>query len=139
MMAVAKGAADIVLAGAALAASGKALGLGAGVDFEPLFVTHTPAMALAGAAREWFIAKPKATTTGANPWDVAHEAHARLTAGIGIAAGVTPDLIEPDLLQQWPHEAPARGERLGATSVNACVFEDQNQELPFRPARSPGA
>src|SRR5687768_6740459 len=116
-------------AGAALATSGNALALGAGMDFEPLFTTGAPGVALAGGGREWYIARPKATTTGANPWDVAHEAHARLASAAGIAARVAPDLIEPDLLQQWPHESPARGEGLAATSAQACIFENQNQEL----------
>src|SRR5262245_7345820 len=76
---------------------------GALFDLEPLFATGTPGLALAGGGHEWHIAMPRTSLADANPWEVAHEAHARFSAGLGVAAGVVPDLIEPDLLRQWIH------------------------------------
>jgi hypothetical protein len=121
-------------AGASLAASGGALGLaGANFDLEPLFATRAPGLGLAAGAQGWYIARPKTSLTGANPWDVAHEALARLTLGTALAAGAAPNFIEPDLLQQWPHDALARGAGLGAAASDACVFDDQDHALPTRP------
>ena len=118
----------------ALAASRSAPRLArAKFDLEPLFATHAAGLALAPVGKEWFVGRRQAATGDANPWDVAHEAHARLTSGAGLVAGVAPDLIEPDLLQQWPYETPAPGVGLAAAAAgNACVFEDQNPALPVR-------
>jgi hypothetical protein len=118
--------------GPAIAAPGKALSLaGARFDLEQLFAVGAPGLGLVAGAREWYVARPKASVAGPNPWDVAHEAHARLTSGRGLTAGAAPDFIEPDLLQQWPHEELAPRLALAA-AVTACVFEDQETELPHQ-------
>jgi hypothetical protein len=120
-------------AGPSLAASGNALShAGASFDLELLFTIGVPGLALAAGTQEWYIARPKTSLAGANPWDVAHQAYERFTSGLGVALGPSLDFIEPDLLQQWPYEAPALGLGLGA-AVTECVFEDQDKDLPSRP------
>src|SRR4051812_2830147 len=82
--------------GPSLAAAGTGLGLaGASFDVEPLFITHGAGVALVGGGREWYIARPTKSTTGAHAWDMAHEAHAKLSSGRGVAAGFMPDFVEP--------------------------------------------
>jgi hypothetical protein len=113
------------------------LGLASGADleFEHLFDTTGPrglSMA-ASAPSTWYAAKPKSSVAGAHPWEYAHELHAALSGGIGVAAGNAPDLIEPDLQQDWIYgHAPAIG-MLGAAG-DACVFEDQDHDVAFRRA-----
>jgi hypothetical protein len=119
----------------ALAASANALGLAAGAagaafDVEPLFATGGHGVGLAAGGHQWYIARPRASLAGANPWDVVHDAHARLAAGPAIAAGAAPDFIEPDLAQPWPQELPAPAL---AAAADVCVFEDQVAALPGRP------
>lgn len=102
----------------------------AGLTAEPLFevpARFTTEAALAGAVpREWY----RLSISGAggeNPWDVAHDALAR--ASVALAAAVPPDIIEPDLLQQWDWEVPRpAGAALAAT---ACEFTDQVREVPW--------
>ncbi len=120
-------------AGSSLAPSGTALGLaGASFDLEPLFAVGMPGLALAAGTQEWYIARPRVSLASANPWDLAHEAYAHFTSGPGVSSRPLPDLIEPDLLQQWPHETASLGLGLAA-AVTECVFEDQNSDLPSRP------
>ncbi len=45
-----------------------------------------------------------------------------------------PDMIEPDLLQDWLPVTPEPHVGLAAAAA-ACVFEDQNQDLPTRAAQ----
>ncbi len=117
-----------------LATAGPGLGVaGQGFDFETLFSTSPSGMGLAADGRDWVLARPHAATDGANPWDLVHEVHERMTQGAGLAAGVSPDLIEPDLLQDWLPETPGPTSGLAAASP-ACVFDDQNRDLPTRPA-----
>lgn len=115
-----------------LKAAGASFGLaGVELEFEPLFATRAPSMSLTVGAQEWFLARPKRSTTGANPWDFAHEAHARLATGVGLAAGAAPEFIEPDLEQPWLYETPAPV-RAVAADADACVFEDQDRDLPIQ-------
>ncbi len=121
-------------AGPALVAPGNVRSFaGVPFDLELLFAVRTPGVALAPSGHEWYLARPSGSVAGVNPWDLAHEAHARFTVGPAAAAGFSPDFIEPDLLQQWPHEAAPGGPGL-TTAVSECVFEDQDHELPFRAA-----
>lgn len=116
-------------------AAPKALSLaGTSFEFEPLFATQAQGLALAGAGKQWYIARPKGSTAGANPWDVAHAAWSDSTSRQGITGGVHPEIIEPDLQQEWLYETP-KPERLRLTAEReTCVFDDQNQNLPSRPA-----
>ena len=109
----------------------------AGIDLEPLFDTVSPSDAVAGLTagstggiHEWYVARPRGTA-GQNPWDVAHNAMARASGGTTLAIGALPEMIEPDLLQQWDWEIPKdRTALAGVTDV--CAFEDQDTDLPFR-------
>jgi hypothetical protein len=130
--------------GALMAASGSRLGIsGASMDLEPLFTTAdttTPASGLAATStrREWMIARLNGSTAGANPWDIAHDAMERSSSGVGFAAGAMPDIVEPDLLQQWPYQSLPAGTGDGnalAAATPACVFSDQNSRLPARPGQ----
>jgi hypothetical protein len=109
----------------------------AGLALEPLFETAAAgggAMGLAagvpGQVHEWYVARP-AGTAGRNPWDVAHEAMARVS-GAGFALGASPEIIEPDLLQQWNWEAAKEGTSLAAAATDVCAFVDQDPNLPFQ-------
>ncbi len=113
------------------------LAAAAGLILEPLFDTTAPAAGGPGVAaagvepvHEWYTAH-LAGTAGRNPWDVAHEIMDR-TAVRGLAAGETPDAIEPDLLQQWDWGGEAPTKKAGLAAAPACLFEDQNTSLPFR-------
>src|SRR4051794_34774394 len=113
-------------------AAPQALGLAAGVALEPLFTTAEPAspgLGVAAGPRQWHIARPRGSTAGANAWDLAHDTLARLATGPGIAAA--PDLIEPDLVQDWLHDQPQTRPALAASA--GCSFDDQDQALPSRP------
>src|SRR5919106_1345374 len=86
--------------------SGAALGLAGGaLEIEPLFATDgAPGLGVAGGRKQWYIARPTGSIAGASDWDLAYEALARFTAGPGAAPAALPDLIEPDLIQEWPHQ-----------------------------------
>ncbi len=107
----------------------------AGFGLEPLFET-VPLRSIAGVGvadpagqkHEWYIARP-AGTAGQNPWDVAHDAVARVSRA-GLAPDVAPEIIEPDLLQSWIWEVPKPKGELAAAAV--CAFADQDTNLPFR-------
>jgi len=114
---------------ASLAAAGR-LRTVTGLDLEPLFETSAPAgpgLAAAGTEAAWYLARA-ADSAGRHPWDVAHEALSQ--AGAGLAEGLAPDIIEPDLVQQWDWEPPRTRSALAAAA--ACTFEDQDPAVPFR-------
>src|SRR5688572_4890358 len=112
-------------------------GAGGVLELEPLFSTGgltDVGVAESAAGREWYLARLKRPPDAANEWDVAYEAYRSLTSGVGLSAneGAAPELVEPDLLQQWPYETP-RPEGLAAAEADACIFEDQNPNWPRRP------
>jgi hypothetical protein len=102
----------------------------AGVSFElePLFTTvlasPSTRVGAAGNLYEWHVARATGNTTGAHPWELAHET---LSRSLGIAG--TDVLIEPDLEQQWftgsEQEVTLRAED------ETCTFHDQDQKLPW--------
>jgi len=121
-------------AGPPASAAGMSLRLTGGTfDFEPLFATQDTPGGLGAAAggKQWYVARPRGSLDGANPWEVAHEEQARFSSAVGVATGAAPDLIEPDLLQSWPHGLADR--EVGLAAADACAFDDQNRDLPFRP------
>ncbi|QEG00341.1 Subtilisin DY [Stieleria maiorica] len=121
----------------ALAASGDRFTLASGkFEFEPLYSVATTTLGLSGAkgGMEWMLARPKESVDGANPWDVVHDAREMMSRGVGLAGDVVPDLIEPDLLQDWLPSIPGQQAALAAAS-ELCAFEDQNGELPTRPGQ----
>ncbi|QDV41023.1 Subtilisin DY [Stieleria neptunia] len=122
-------------ASGALAASGDALKpAGNKFEFEPLFSTPASNLGLAadgGGGKDWILARPKESLDGGNPWDLVHETREMMAGGLGLASGATPDLIEPDLWQDWLPTIPGQPEALAAAG-DVCAFEDQNQELPGR-------
>src|SRR5688500_13487938 len=74
---------------------------GPAFELSPLFPVASGRTGLGVAAaedRQWYAASLRESTDGANPWDVAHDAVARLTSGAGLA-GAPPDVVEPDLVQ----------------------------------------
>ena len=100
-------------------------------ELEPLFKTAAAQKtSLASPEREWFVARPTGTVNNDTPWDVIHEAMTSLEKGPGIADGVLPDAIEPDLLQSWLPVKPEPS-RLAA-AADHCVFVDQVEDLPKR-------
>ncbi|WP_372896737.1 S8/S53 family peptidase, partial [Stieleria sp.] len=123
-------------ASGALAASGDALkAAGNQFEFEPLFSTSSSTLGLAAAdGKDWILARPKKSFGGGNPWDMVHEAREMMAGGLGLASDATPDLIEPDLVQDWLPMIPGQPATLAAAG-EACAFEDQNLELPTRPGQ----
>ncbi|WP_083842757.1 S8 family serine peptidase [Schlesneria paludicola] len=107
-----------------------------GITLEPLFETQGPSISAKAlgasptAVHEWYVARPIGTA-GRNPWDVAHEVMSR-AAGTNLALGSAPDIIEPDLLQQWGWEVPKHDVGLAAVA-QSCDFVDQDPNLPFQP------
>lgn len=103
-------------------------------EFELLFARSTTGRPLAAAPgrKEWIIARPKDPILRGNPWEIVHEARKTMAHGTGLAAGVAPDWIEPDLVQDWIPQTPAS--EFGLSAADVCVFEDQIQDLPRRPA-----
>src|SRR5437763_78461 len=92
--------------GGTAAAALSRFGFGAAGTFfelEPLFTTGPiTGIALSAAApiAQWYLARPRGQADDVNLWDVAHHV---IDAGAALAAaGATPGLIEPDLLQDWP-------------------------------------
>lgn len=105
----------------------------AGMALEPLFDTSSSSAGIGlgaapGPVHEWYVARYPGTA-GQNPWDAAHKLIAR-TAGAGLTMGAVPEIIEPDLLQQWDVGVPRSQAALAAADV--CAFEDQNPDMPFR-------
>lgn len=157
--------------GSALAAAKRRLSA-AGVSFElePLFAApatasidrHEDGAAAAASAFappsarafEWHLARPTGALTGAQAWQVAHEA-----ARAGAALSASPDglFIEPDFVQDWPYEnpiyrPPVPGQpgygspapsahfsgslaESAAAAADLCLFNDQNPALPHVDAR----
>ena len=113
-------------------ASAATLGLAGGAfEIEPLFaVDGAPGLGVAGGGRQWYLARPSGSTAGGKPWEMAYETLARISAGPGVASAAAPDMVEPDLIQQWPHEPAERG--VGLSAADVCAFADQDRELPFR-------
>jgi len=105
---------------------------GPAFDLKPLFSVAAEQQTLGVAAedRQWYAASIKESTDGANPWDVAHDAAARMTADASLA-GAAPDLIEPDLFQPWIHQSTSGAEFLGV--AEDCRFDDQSRDWPRRP------
>ncbi|WP_372898037.1 S8 family serine peptidase [Stieleria sp.] len=105
-------------------------------DFEWLFSTSATETGLAAtsAGKDWLLARPKESVDGANPWDLVHDAREMMSRGVGLAGDVVPDLIEPDLVQDWLPLIPSHQTRLAAAD-QACVFDDQNRDLPTRPGQ----
>ncbi|MCS7466838.1 S8 family serine peptidase [Stieleria sp. ICT_E10.1] len=105
-------------------------------DFEWLFSTSAAGteLAAASAGKAWMLARPKQSIDGANPWDLAHTAREMMADGIGLAGDTVPDLIEPDLVQDWLPQIAGHDAGLAADG-DACVFDDQNRELPTRPGK----
>ncbi|HWL09842.1 MAG TPA: S8 family serine peptidase [Planctomicrobium sp.] len=104
-----------------------------GLTLEPLFETASPmsvglGLSGRGQSREWYAAHC-AGTAGKNPWDVAHELVGRINR-TGLAANETPDVIEPDLLQQWEWDEASPNRSSGLAADSACVFMDQNRKNP---------
>nr|WP_161501239.1 S8 family serine peptidase [Rhodopirellula sp. SM50] len=120
-------------ASAALAASADALKpAGNRFEFEPLFSTSLSKLGVAAAdGKDWILARPKESFGGGNPWDMVHEAREMMAGGVGLAGDTVPDLIEPDLWQDWMPSIPGQEAALAAAS-DVCAFEDQNPELPGR-------
>ncbi|WP_182864694.1 S8 family serine peptidase [Rhodopirellula sp. JC639] len=110
-------------------------------DLEWLFSTSPAETGLAAtsAGQAWMLARPQESVDGANPWDLVHDAREMMSRGVGLTGDVVPDLIEPDLVQDWLPEIPGReipDHHAGlAAAEQVCVFEDQNRELPTRPGQ----
>jgi hypothetical protein len=104
---------------------------GPAFELKPLFpmAAGPPALGVVSKNRQWYAAMLKESTDGANPWDVAHEAVARMTSSAALA-GAAPDLIEPDLVQPWMHQDMSAPEVFGA--AEECRFDDQNGDWPRR-------
>lgn len=102
-----------------------------GSDFELEFLFSTTSLltsrgVAAGSGWEWHVARPTSKLTGANAWELAHEA---LTRQMGAAAGG--DIyIEPDFEQQWLPTNPFAPRQTGLAAAADCVFNDQNKKLP---------
>jgi len=105
---------------------------GPAFDLKPLFsvAAGQQTLGISAEGRQWYAANIKESTDGANPWDVAHDAVARMTADASLA-GAAPDLIEPDLNQPWLHQNTAADPVFGVEED--CRFDDQNRDWPRRP------
>jgi len=63
---------------------------GAVFELKPLFFAgrRSPGLGLSAANdRHWYLAQPKESVVGANPWDLAHEAVSQLAGGATLAGG----------------------------------------------------
>jgi len=117
------------------AAGGRSFGV-AGVDFElePLFTTSTRGAGVGLSSGEqgleWHVARPTSKITGAQGWELAHEALANRLGAVGASA-----FIEPDLEQQWLPTNPLEP-GVGAPSAAAETgFRDQLKDLPGVPGK----
>ena len=114
------------------AASRRHLLAATGLDLQPLRPSG-PQVGLDSAAvdrHEWHTAQLPDGSEGVNSWDAAHEALARIERAPALAAMARPDLIEPDLLQQWPCAAP-HADHASAAVGDVCGFDDQDRNVPF--------
>lgn len=86
--------------------------------------------AVGGGTKGW-IAGEISDSAGRNAWDVAHDALNRIDR-LGLAAKARPELIEPNLPQDWiwSDKADVTGTALAAADV--CRFDDQDPALPMR-------
>ncbi len=120
----------------AFAAAGKSHPLTSmGLDLEPLFKVGQSSISGGGfsvgesdTASEWYVARAKGASRE-NLWDVAHEAIDKLSRKRGLTAQARPDIVEPNLQQQWIIGESENPKVLGA-SEEACSFNDQDKSLP---------
>src|SRR5438128_535227 len=71
---------------------------------EPLFPESRGAAAMGAAAEpEWHVTDIPKDVDEADLWDLCHQLR---TTGFGIAGGAAVEFAEPDLEQQWVHDAP---------------------------------
>ena len=117
-------------AGAALGASGKSRTLNAAsarFELEPLFKVAKAGTGFAKGGSEWHLARLASGSLDASPWDAAHKAISRASL-----AGAMPEMVEPDLVQEWPFDRPREPGAPGI-SKEACAFDDQKPDLPGIP------
>ena len=124
-------------AGVALGPIVPKLGIaGSKFEFEPLFSASGAerdsglGLAKSEGVAEWFSATPHKDADIANQWDLAHKMLGELSKSTSLASVSMPDIVEPDLIQQWPYQQAATGSSLAASS---CSFDDQNNNMPTRP------
>lgn len=119
------------------------LGMGRGrskLEFrvEPLFTQPRKegGFSLARGAQWYLVEAAGEPDLEESPWDLAHRAVQSLSRGV--AAAEVPEIVEPDLLQEWTYEnrTPLMDPDASFRAREVCQFNDQDPrdgQVPTRP------